>query len=166
MGDTGATQRLLILACSQRKRPGAGLLPAIERYDGVNFRVLRKAMREGYWPGNLDVLILSAKYGLIKLDTPIENYNLKMTRKRALTLQSKVSRALDILLEQTHYSTIFVNLGSDYLASLEGSKRMNFLSDIVIYATGGIGVKMSTMKKWLHHISLDDREPCYPGGSS
>jgi hypothetical protein len=34
---------LLILACSQRKRPDPGLLPAIERYDGVNFRIFEKS---------------------------------------------------------------------------------------------------------------------------
>src|SRR5262245_4306372 len=44
---------LLIMACSQRKRSEPNLLPAIERYDGVHFRVLRKAQREGYWPANL-----------------------------------------------------------------------------------------------------------------
>jgi hypothetical protein len=57
---------LLILGCSQRKRPDSGLLPAIERYDGVNFRILQKAKREEYLPENLDILILSAKYGLIE----------------------------------------------------------------------------------------------------
>ncbi|MFN8458221.1 MAG: hypothetical protein U0401_26815 [Anaerolineae bacterium] len=31
------SKRLLILACSQRKRPDPGLLPAIERYDGGSF---------------------------------------------------------------------------------------------------------------------------------
>jgi len=36
MGDS----RLLILSCSQRKRPDSGLLPAIERYDGPVFRVV------------------------------------------------------------------------------------------------------------------------------
>ncbi len=51
---------LLVLSCSQRKRPDSSLLPAIERYDGGNHRLLRKAKREGHWPESLDVLILSA----------------------------------------------------------------------------------------------------------
>ncbi len=37
-----AAGRLLILACSATKREGKTALPAIELYDGVNFRVLRK----------------------------------------------------------------------------------------------------------------------------
>ena len=37
--------RLLVLACSERKRAGPGLLPAAERYDGPAFRVLRAYLR-------------------------------------------------------------------------------------------------------------------------
>ena len=77
------TRYLLIVACSQRKRSDPYLLPAIERYDGGNFRVLRKAMREGYWPQNMDVLILSAKYGLINASTFIADYDQRMNRERA-----------------------------------------------------------------------------------
>jgi len=39
-------QRLLILSCSQRKRPDPSLLPAIERYNGPPFQVLRRYLRE------------------------------------------------------------------------------------------------------------------------
>jgi hypothetical protein len=64
---------LLIVTCSQRKRSDLELLPALERYDGIFFRILRKALREGHWSGTLEVLIISAKYGLLELDTVIEN---------------------------------------------------------------------------------------------
>jgi cytoplasmic iron level regulating protein YaaA (DUF328/UPF0246 family) len=146
-------QYLLIVACSQRKRSDPGLLPAIERYDGVNFRVLRKAKREGYWPENLDVLILSAKYGLLKPDALIEYYDLQMTRNRALALQPQVSTELDIYLAQTDYREIFINLGQTYLIALASSEEIPRLAERMIYATGGIGGKMSQMKQWLHHIS-------------
>lgn len=160
-----APRYLIIIACSQRKRPGAGLLLAIERYDGVNFRVLRKAIQEGYWPENFDVLILSARYGLIRWDTLIEDYDVKMTRKRALALQSKVSADLDAYLAQTNYKEIFVNLGKDYLIALAKCEKLAGLTERVIYATGGIGKKMSQMKKWLHVISQDNRDHCCQGGS-
>lgn len=77
---------LLIISCSQRKRSDSGLLPAVEWYDGVNFRVIRKAQREGYWPKNLDLLILSAKHGLLKPDVLLEDYDLRMTRERAFSI--------------------------------------------------------------------------------
>ena len=61
---------MLILACSRRKRLDEGLLPAIDRYDGSAFRVLRRFLRERP-AGAPDVLILSAKHGLIAHDLPI-----------------------------------------------------------------------------------------------
>ena len=59
---------LLIISCSQRKVETSEPLPALERYDGPTYRTLRKAMHEGRIPKNLDVLIISAKYGLIGSD--------------------------------------------------------------------------------------------------
>ena len=144
---------LLLLACSQRKRIDPGLLPAIERYDGVNFRVLQKAKREGYLPENLDILILSAKYGLIEASTLIEHYDQKMTNQRAKELQVDVSRRLDKFLSRTLYDEILVNLGKIYLTTIASSNRISLLNEKVIYATGGIGQKMSQMKLWLRHIT-------------
>ena len=147
---------LLIIGCSQRKRPDPGLLPAIERYDGVNFRVLRKARREGYWPENLDVLIVSAKYGLISADTLIENYDLKMTQARAFALQAEVSADLDSRLQKELYREVFVNLGKLYMITLALSRGLTTIGERVSDATGGIGEKMSQMKKWIQDISTGE----------
>jgi len=130
------------------------LLPAIERYDGVNFRVLRKAKREGYWPENLDVLILSAKYGLLEPDAPIEDYDVRMTPERARAMQLEVSATLDFYLAQIVYCEVFVNLGRNYLLALAQSKEMSRLTVGLHYATGDIGEKMSQMKRWLYRIHL------------
>ena len=150
-------QYLLIVACSQRKRSDPGFLPAIERYDGVNFRVLRKAQREGYWPKNLSTLILSAKYGLLKPDTLIEDYDLRMTREQANVLQVQVSTELDAYLEQTSYHEVFVNLGKVYMIALALSKELIASDRQVHFAAGGIGEKMSQMKKWLINLSCATR---------
>jgi hypothetical protein len=40
------SRQLLVLSCSQRKLPNPEPLPALERYDGPAFRVLRKFLRE------------------------------------------------------------------------------------------------------------------------
>ena len=149
---------LLILSCSQRKRRNPGLIPAIERYDGVNFRVLRKARREGYWPENLDVLILSAKYGVVKPDTLSDDYDLPMTRNRALALQSEVSADLDAYVARVAICKVFINLGKTYLAALVRSKEIPRLAGKIRYATGGIGEKMSQMKQWLLSTSRDHKD--------
>jgi len=143
---------LLVLGCSKRKRPHHGVLPAIERYDGPNYRVLRKARREGSWPPNLEVLIVSAKHGLISAEGPIGNYDLLLTRERASALQQRVGRQLDSHLERVEYREVFINLGRIYLLTLTHSARLPLLSR-VLYASGGIGQRMSQMKAWLGRVS-------------
>ncbi len=63
----------LILGCSKTKRPGGGAV--IDVYDGPLFRVIRKNL-------NLDtvnLLILSAKYGLIRHKQVIQPYDLVLS---------------------------------------------------------------------------------------
>lgn len=152
-----APRYLLIIGCSQRKRPDPGLLPAIERYDGVNFRVLRKARRERYWPENLDVLILSAKYGLLEPETEIEDYDLKMTRQRAIELQPLIAPELVGRVEAASYAEIFVNLGKNYLSALAGWEESLEQDTTVVYASGGIGQRAAQMHQWLIELSRGDQ---------
>jgi hypothetical protein len=147
---------LLILGCSRRKRPDPGLLPAIERYDGVNFRVLKKARREDYWPDGLRVLILSAKYGLLEAEDPIENYNLRMTRERARIFRDSVGRRLREVLCEADWKSVFISLGGDYRPAIEDASELLHSGRSVLYAEGGIGQKMAQMKKWLLIIGRED----------
>src|SRR3954470_6352658 len=95
-------RRLLILACSQRKNPAAGLLPAIDRYDGPAFRVLRKFLGEG--PADPPVvLILSAKYGLIEAAQAIPDYDCCMSAALAKQLHPRVLEAGRRILESDHW---------------------------------------------------------------
>ena len=142
------SQYLLIVACSQRKRPDPGLLPAIERYDGVTFRVLRKAKREGYWPENLDVLILSAKYGLIDAAMPTVCYEQRMTPERAIALNAQVLEKLQSRVGQRDYVEVYVDLGRDYLPAIEGCAEL-FSGLRVSYAEGRIGERLKGLKSWL-----------------
>ena len=73
--------RLLLISCSHRKTSKAGLVPAIERYDGPPFQRPTEIPREVYDP-HLTVLILSAKYGLIDSGRPIRYYDCRLTRPR------------------------------------------------------------------------------------
>jgi cytoplasmic iron level regulating protein YaaA (DUF328/UPF0246 family) len=111
--------------------------------------VLRKAQREGHWPHALDVLILSAKYGLIKPHELIDNYDLQMTRERAVMLQPTVSAELDKHLGQTEYRELFVNLGKNYLLAIADSKELSNAARRLYVAAGGIGKKASQMRTWL-----------------
>ena len=144
---------LLIVACSQRKRPDPDLLPAVDRYDGVNFRVIKKARREGRWNPSIDVLILSARHGLIRADKPIAYYDERMTRDRGLEHRESVLATLQLILSSNAYRAVFVNVGRDYLVALSGWEQFLTPGTTVKYAKGGIGSKMQAMKNWIDNIS-------------
>ena len=81
----------ITVSCSQRKVETSEPLPALERYDGPTYRTLRKAMHEGRIPKNLDVLIISAKYGLIGCQKSIDAYDERMTSVQARNTGMSVS---------------------------------------------------------------------------
>jgi Arc/MetJ-type ribon-helix-helix transcriptional regulator len=74
-GQKREPHRLLILSCSARKRRSpATPIAAIERYDGVWYRVLRAWLRL-HGDGRLEIIIISAKYGVITGNDEVEWYD-------------------------------------------------------------------------------------------
>lgn len=135
---------LLIVGCSQKKTPSPHPMKAIDRYQGVNFSVIRKFNKELL--KNIDILIISAKYGLLKSDDYIQDYNQRMTRERAAELNPHVLTKLRRILSRP-YTEIFINLGKDYLPSIQGIEPLTTCP--IIYAEGRIGEKMKAMKEWI-----------------
>lgn len=158
-----APRLLLILACSGRKRHDTDTLPALERYEGVNYHVLRKAQREGRVPQALDVLILSAEYGILDAADQIPHYDRLMTPARARELQSEVAHALALRLAQTEYEEIFISVGKTYRIALETATRL-LTHPHVTYAHGGIGEQMAELKHWLADHA--HTQPVPPGGGA
>ncbi|WP_220199788.1 DUF6884 domain-containing protein [Ktedonospora formicarum] len=144
-------KRLMLISCSGSKNPSLGLLPAIERYTGGVYSIIKKARREGYWQREIDILIVSAKYGLIAEDDLIEIYDQKMDKVRALELRGEVSQRLDDVLKRKNYSLIFMNMGSTYLMSIGDSFEVDRArrTGIIREAKGGIGKKLSQTKVWI-----------------
>ena len=140
---------LLILSCSATKRACPEPLPAIDRYIGVNYTTIHKLMREQQFPDNMDILILSAKYGLIQPKTLIEDYNQKISKQRACELQDEVGKELDLHLGTINYAEIFVNLSKDYMIAADKSVQMYRQRANIKHAKGGIGSKRGEMKKWI-----------------
>lgn len=138
--------RLLILSCSATKRPDPELLPALLRYDGPAYRLLRKALRELAEVHHPRIAILSAEFGLITNDTPIPCYDRRMDKTRAAALAPLVQRELNAILADTP-TDVFVHLGRDYLSALgtvpSGSWRIS-------YAEGGIGERLGQLRRWLY----------------
>jgi hypothetical protein len=139
-------QRLLILGCSKRKRTDGKSLPAIDRYDGPAFRVLRRYQNLTRDNG-LCVYILSAKFGLISAKKPIRAYDQKMTLRRAHDLQASVAAAVKKAILDHEPSQVFVCAGKTYL------KALGILVDNeprISVASGGQGKKLACLKSWLH----------------
>lgn len=145
---------LLILSCGRKKCYCPDPLPAIDRYIGGYYRTIHKLMREGQFPDNMDMLILSAKYGLIQPETLIENYDQRMSKQRASELQDEVGRALDLYLGAINYAEIFVNLGKDYMIAVKKSIQLCRQRAKIKHAKGRIGSKGGEMRKWILDINV------------
>jgi len=140
--------RLLILSCTERKVRRPRTLPAIDRYDGPSFRVVRRFAVEQ--PQKLpDVYVLSAKYGLIDTDTPVSWYDDRLTRSRCDNLRDEVARRIESLMAGNRYSNVFLFSGKDYLKLLLPSFEPYQKRRAVHVASGGLGEKLTRLKVWL-----------------
>ena len=141
---------LLLISCSQRKIETPGVLPAVDRYDGPTYRCLRKSCPDGM-PKNLDVRIISAKYGLIHSHKPVGFYDQLMTLERANELRPHIQFELNGLIQTQcdGYDQVFINLGKTYMRTLDG---FHWGTIATMEASGGIGLKTQQMKAWLERI--------------
>ena len=149
-----------MLGCSSRKRQVKGRVPALELYDGVNFRVVRAFLNQHGWPPGLCIKILSAKYGLIEATDQVEHYDQRLDQATAYNINSKVMESFANFGEA---ASVFVNLGKDYLPAIKGIEHL-FDKKRIVHAVGGIGRKMAQMKQWLN--SLPSKTATLPGVGS
>ena len=140
---------LLILGCSSKKREDWGRAPALEVYDGPDFKSLRKYFRENGWPPGLIIKIISAKYKIIDATTLIEPYDERLEKEAAKKMRQRVRYHLKKI---EHPESVFVNIGKDYLLAVSGLETL-FDPDRIEYASGrGNGEKRQKMIQWLHNL--------------
>ena len=151
-------QRKLILSCSKRKILNQEVVPAIERYDGVAFRLLRRYLRNSN--DDLEIYILSARCGLIPHTEKISYYDSKMTLIEARQLKSKILQQAEKLflcknfLEQKR---IFINLGHNYFESFSGVYAILAEQCDITTASGSSGRRLAQMHDWLYGEDSDLR---------
>ena len=146
---------LLIISCSLKKDKAPGKLPALWRYKGPFYLTLHKIIRENQWPKYLDVLIISAKYGLLKSDDLIEDYDRKMDGPRANELRPQVQADLNAFLNGKHYDQLFNGLWKVYDKTLEGFDLEKYCEHLIPVETNR-GKKRQQMKRWI--IELFEKE--------
>jgi len=136
------------MACSRRKLQNDGLLPAIERYDGPAFRVLRRYLRSAP-EAPLHTVILSAQFGLLAHDEPIPRYDQRMTPQRAEALRASVTEHLRRVLADAPYHEVFIHAGKEYRKTLAALD--NYLGDrlYVTVAAGAPGRRLAELHSWL-----------------
>ena len=142
-------QRLLVMSCGKRKRSDTAPLPALERYDGPSFHVLRRylATHPATPP---DIYILSAKFGLIPADRPVPYYDQRLTPERGAELRSTVRDALAQILARREYEQIYLAVGRDYAEALDDYAALVPKAASVIVAHGSQGKRLAQLHDWLY----------------
>jgi len=141
--------RIVITACSQSKKASEDLIPAIQRYDGPSFRLLRKYINKG--PDDLDIFILSAKFGLLTYQTEIPFYDQTLNKKRVEDLSIlALDQARELIYCKHRNREIFVNLGKTYLEAFQPA--LNQIADLnsLTVASGSSGRRLSELHDWLY----------------
>lgn len=141
---------MLLISCSQRKRQDLGFMPAIDRYDGPAFRVLRRYLRETKDP-TLLVHVLSAEFGVISSRKSIPNYDRRMTAERARKMQKQNSQMLELIVRNQPFRELFICASTLYQQSFDGSILERRLP--VRYAARGQGPKLASLHRWLRESS-------------
>ncbi len=142
--------RCLIVSCSRTKAASPEPMPAIQRYDGPAYRVLRKFLDEAPDASqSLDVYVLSAEFGLIEAETEIQAYDRLMTASRAEELHQQVMDAVQKEIGPRNYSEVFLSMSRLYLKAIEGIDRLLDSKTKVITSNRTTGQSLTDLKKWL-----------------
>jgi len=105
-------------------------------------------MRNDTENADIDIRILSAKYGIIEPKESIRTYDQRMNETRADELQQSVHNDLRQLILENDYDKVVINAGKEYRKALNG---FDDELDVDTYEiTGnGIGFKGRSLKQFL-----------------
>lgn len=141
--------RLLILACSERKKDTLDPIPALERYDGPLWKVLRNFLKDQpSFAAKTDIYVLSAEYGLIPATQLIPWYNRVMTTVRANELRTTALDQFRLLMDQD-YRQVCLSLSLLYLQAIRGWECMKPPNVSVTVTNGSMATKQSQLRAWL-----------------
>lgn len=140
------SRKLVIVSCSNKKRPYPWPEKAIKVYDGPFFRILRNS--DAIYNG-VDLKIISGKFGMIQPNKPIRPYDYWINPKDVNRLNKQVIGHLQETFKSARYNEIYVCMGKNYLATLEGIESIKPKECKVIKVEGRIGQKLQQMKRWL-----------------
>lgn len=139
---------LLVQSCSATKNQVMEPTRALDVYDGYFFRIIKKAKREGAFESDVDICILSAKYGLIDAEEAITTYDRRMTPSRAEELRDSVTDSIRKRVKEEKYGEVVLNLGKDYLGAVGDLPEHSDVDTLKIRGDG-IGQKGKQLKRFV-----------------
>jgi len=133
--------RLLILGPSFRRRRDADLLPALERFNGLFFRIARK-----YLGGvrDVDVVVMTDYLTLVDGDSPLAY---KAPEGGEWGRQKLSREVLEKKLRNEQYSEVYLAMGKQYAAALPDLTKYGV--KVVFLTSGGPGPKAQALKQWI-----------------
>jgi hypothetical protein len=150
----------LLLSCSQRKRTDPDPLPAFERYDGPQFRVLRKFLRtHPNASAFLDIAILSARFGIISPSTLIPWYDQRLTTEQALRLRQDALKTLQRYFQPVPCARCCLSLSRTYFQAVEGFDAWIPAPCAITIIQGPPGARLSQLFNWLYTLSKETIAP-------
>ncbi|MEM1674380.1 MAG: hypothetical protein QXI56_05855 [Candidatus Bathyarchaeia archaeon] len=151
VGVLAGRRRLLVLGPSFRRRCDAGLLPALERFDGLFFRVARK-----YLGGVRDVdVVITDDLTLVDGDSPLayrapeggEWGKRKLSREVLERARVVNERFLEKKLRNGRYGEVYLAMGKQYAAALPDLAKYGV--KVVFPTSVGPGPKAQALKQWI-----------------
>lgn len=152
-------RRLIIVSESLRRlKEPSEPIPALDRFDGIYFRIIKKYRRKGKLQ-DTDCIIVSKSFGIICQNEKISYYKpdhidtigyLNMNKNQIKKLRGKNLAKFKEIFDKNKYSEIFVNVGKRFMELIEGFEKLT--SAKIIYASGpGLGPKAQHLKRWIIH---------------
>jgi len=149
-------RKLLIMPPSYKRRTEPDL-PAIERYDGVLYRVLRRNLKSD----NVDILVLTEDLKLVWGNEKLPYKKPKGDRWSGYgpeDIPDKVVKNnmafLKKVLEKGDYDEVFVALGEKFRKAIGDLEKITNVK--VTYIRGrGLGLYAQCLKAWLEKVRKD-----------
>ena len=136
---------LIVQSCSKSKKKVSQPLSAFSLYSGYYYSIIKKAMEEGEYRDELDICIISAKYGLLEKEEEIEPYDRRMDKERAEELRPEIAPQLRKKINSHDYDRVILNLGQEYRHAVRGFE--SGIDTEVLELEGGLGERGHELKK-------------------
>lgn len=164
------SRRCLIVGCSRTKVGTPLPLPAIQRYDGPAFRVVRRYLSQAPEAAqDVDIFVLSAEFGLISAETEISTYDRIMNAARAAELRPSIVQAICARVSPQNYTEVFLSMGRIYVQAMEGLQSLLGDGVRLIISYSASGQKLNELRRWLwgaagqpNRVTRDAEPPAQP----